>query len=93
MGMKISLWRADDGENSVQSIESENFDTAADPNTCQTTIPDRFLKIISLYLLSSLDGLFDTGAGRIVLWVTHAYARKHMIVHCVYAPVSKSRLR
>ena len=32
-----------------------------------------------VYLLSSLSGLFDTGAGRIVLWVTHAYAREHMI--------------
>ena len=32
-----------------------------------------------LYQLSSLGYLFDTGAGRIVLRVTHAYARDGMI--------------
>ena len=32
-----------------------------------------------LYLFSSLDYLFDTGADGIVLWVTHAYAHENMI--------------
>ena len=36
-------------------------------------------KVIDLYLLSSLDGLFDTKASRVMIWVTHAYAREHMI--------------
>ena len=35
-----------------------------------------------IYLLSSLAELSDTWAGQIVLWVTHAYALKHMIYHC-----------
>ena len=33
--------------------------------------------------------LFVTGADRIVLWVTLAYAREYMIQHYAYAPVSK----
>ena len=36
------------------------------------------LFVLTAYLLSSLGGLFDTGAGRIVLRVTHAYVREHM---------------
>ena len=32
-----------------------------------------------IYLLSSLDYLFGTGADWIVLWVTHAYAHEHII--------------
>ena len=46
-----------------------------------------------LYLLSSLGSLFVTGADRIVLWVTLAYAREYMIQHYAYAPVSKDPLR
>ena len=43
----------------------------------------------TLYLLSSVGSLFDTRADRIVLWVTLAYAREHMIQHYADAPVSK----
>ena len=32
---------------------------------------------------------FGTGADRIVLWVTLAYAREYVIQHYAYAPVSK----
>ena len=32
---------------------------------------------VALYLLSSLGGLFGNGAGRLVLWVTHVYARAY----------------
>ena len=32
---------------------------------------------------------FVTGADRIVLWVTLAYAREYVIQHYAYAPVSK----
>ena len=41
------------------------------------------------YLLSSLVMRFVTGADRIVLWVTLAYAREYMIQHYAYAPVTK----
>ena len=41
------------------------------------------------YLLRSHESLFDTRADRIVLWVTLAYARKYMIQHYAYAPVTK----
>ena len=33
--------------------------------------------------------LFVTGADRIVLWVTLAYAREYVIQHNAYAPVTK----
>ena len=42
-----------------------------------------------IYLLSSLGSLFVTGADRIILWVTLAYAREYMIQHYAYAPVTK----
>ena len=45
------------------------------------------------YLLSSLVMRFATGADRIVLWVTLAYAREYMIQHYAYAPVAKSITR
>ena len=32
---------------------------------------------------------FGTGADRIVLWVTLAYAREYVIQHYAYAPVPK----
>ena len=44
---------------------------------------------MSLYLLSSLAMRFDTGADRIVLWVTLAYAREYVIQHYAYAPMPK----
>ena len=36
---------------------------------------------------------FVTGADRIVLWVTLAYAREYMIQHNAYAPVTKGITR
>ena len=44
-------------------------------------VPKNFEKSrnIFAYLLSSLGGFFDTGGGRIVLWITHTYASEHMI--------------
>ena len=42
-----------------------------------------------IYLLSSLVMPFVTGADRIVLWVTLAYAREYVIQHYAYAPVTK----
>ena len=61
-------------------------------NTVLTTQSE----LIFIYLLSSLGGLLDTGVGRIVLYVTHAYASEYMIKHnviYVYARVSKGPLR
>ena len=49
--------------------------------------------ITQKYLLSSLVSLFVTGADRIVLWVTLAYAREYMIQHYAYAPVTKKHPR
>ena len=45
--------------------------------------------MLYLYLLSSLAMRFGTGADRIVLWVTLAYAREYVIQHYAYASVSK----
>ena len=45
--------------------------------------------LLTIYLLSSLGSLFVTGADRIVLWVTLAYAREYMNQHNAYAPVTK----
>ena len=36
---------------------------------------------------------FVTGADRIVLWVTLAYAHEYMIQHYAYAPLTKGDLR
>ena len=49
--------------------------------------------MIALYLLSSLVMRFVTGADRIVLWVTLAYAREYKFQHYAYATVTKSITR
>ena len=48
-----------------------------------------FINYRFVYLLSSLDSLFGTGADWIVLWVTHAYAHEHIIQPYAYAPRTK----
>ena len=45
------------------------------------------------YRLSFHGGFYDIGTGRIVLWVTHAYACEYIILHIAYVPVSKDPLR